>query len=165
MNRQIVKVFLVGAMALCMVSTAAAKKEEAQAIAAVNKTAFAEQAAAVRQQMDKGGHFEMVTGEERRRVDARLDEMAAIFEQGDVATLSKAKIADLLVAQEDINAILTRRDGRRMICERVKIVGSHMKSMQCITYAEQERGRRVSQDAMRSNARSSYSDKPYGDGR
>lgn len=155
MNRWIVSVLLLGSV-VCAAPAGAAKQEAEKAVAAETKAAFADQATSVRKQMEQGGRYEFVSGPERSKVDTRLDEMAAIFEQGDVATLSKAKVAGLYVAQEDINAILTRRDGRRVICERVKIVGSHMKSQQCITYAEQERGRRISQDAMRNTSRPSY---------
>lgn len=152
MNRWTVSVLLLGSL-VCAAPVFAAKKQDEKVIVADTKDAFTEQAAGVRSQMEQGGRYEFVTPDERRKVEARLNEMAAIFAQGDVATLPKAKIADLYVAQEDANAILTRRDGRRLICERVKIVGSHMKSQQCITYAEQERGRRVTQDALRNNAR------------
>ncbi|MDC8011159.1 hypothetical protein [Tahibacter soli] len=155
MNRWIVNALLLGSL-VCAAPAGAAGKEEEKAIAAETKAAFVDQAASVRKQMEQGGRYEFVSGPERSRVGARLDEMAAIFEQGDVASLSKAKVADLYTAQEDINAILTKRDGRRVICERVKTVGSHMKTQQCITYAEQERGRRISQDALRNSSRSSY---------
>ena len=155
MKRWVVGVLLLGS-AVCAAPVFAAKKPDEKIIAADTKAAFIEQTASVRKQMENGGRYEFVTNDERNKVETRMNEMAAIFEQGDVDTLSKAKIADLYVAQEDINAILTKRDGRRVICERVKIVGSHMKSQQCITYAEQERGRRVSQDALRNSMRPSY---------
>jgi hypothetical protein len=155
MNRWTVGVLLLGSL-VCAAPVFAAKKQDEKVIAADTKAAFAEQTAGVRKQMEQGGRYEFVTADERRKVETRLDEMAAIFEQGDVENLPKAKVADLYVAQEDVNAILTKRDGRRVICERVKIVGSHMKSQQCITYAEQERGRRVTQDALRSNLRPAY---------
>jgi hypothetical protein len=155
MKRWIMSALLLG-FAVCATSAVAAKKEAEKVVAADTKAAFADQAESVREQMAEGGRYEFVTPAERSKVNARLEEMSRIFEEGDVANLSKAKIADLYVAQEDINAILTKRDGKRVICERVKIVGSHMKSMQCITYAEQERGRRVSQDAIRNSMRPSY---------
>jgi hypothetical protein len=159
MKRWIVGALLLGSL-VCATSAVAAKKEVEKAVAADTKVAFADQAAGVRKQMETGGRYEFVTPDERSKVNARLDEMSKIFEEGDVATLSKAKIADLYVAQEDVNAILTKRDGKRVICERVKIVGSHMKSQQCITYAEQERGRRVSQDAFRNSMRPAYKPEP-----
>ncbi|HJU38832.1 MAG TPA: hypothetical protein VJ724_04615 [Tahibacter sp.] len=149
----ICKVLLLGAVAAVSMTAHAAKKDEEPRFAADTKSAFVDQAAAVRKQMDEGGRYEFVNADERSKVNARLDEMAAIFEQGDVASLSKAKVAELYVAQEEVNAILTKRDGRRVICERVKTIGSNMKSQQCITYAEQERGRRVTQDAMRNTMR------------
>ncbi|HJU38830.1 MAG TPA: hypothetical protein VJ724_04605 [Tahibacter sp.] len=149
----ICKLLFLALAATAPATAAAADKAKEKPFVADTKAAFAERAAGVREQMDRGGRFEFVSDAERAKVEARLNDMAALFEHGDVATLSKAQIADLYVAQEDINAILTKRDGRRVICERVKIVGSNLKSLQCLTYAEKERGRRVSQDALRNTMR------------
>ncbi|HJU38831.1 MAG TPA: hypothetical protein VJ724_04610 [Tahibacter sp.] len=139
----------VGAMMFCVAAGAAPKAEPV--VNANNRTALAETAAAVREQFKTGGRFEFVKADERSTIERRFGEMGAILEHGDVASLSKPQIADLYVAQEDINAILTKRDGRRVICERVKTIGSHMKSQQCVTYAEPERVRRNTQDYMRNN--------------
>ena len=147
------KLSLLAVAALASATAFAADTKKEKPFVADTKAAFTERAIGVREQMARGGRFEFVSDAERAKVDARLDEMSAIFEHGDVETLPKPQIAALLVAQEDINAILTKRDGRRVICERVKIVGSHMKTMQCITYAEQERGRRATQDALKQTLR------------
>lgn len=133
--------------------------------AADTKAAFAEQAALVRQQMAPGGRYAFVTPDDRAKVDARLDEMIAIFDAGDVATLPRERLADLYVAQEEINAILTGRDERRVICERTRVTGSHMKTPQCVPFAKKGGGWRASREAIRDAMRPAYFHRSYNDGR
>jgi hypothetical protein len=130
-------------------SAAAAPKLD-PALQAINKEKFDDQAAAIRQQMKTGGRWEFVDATERARVEARLDEIAAVMASSTASELAGADKAKVLTAQEDVNAILTKKDGRRVICEQVTPTGSNRKVKQCTTYAERERQRRESQDFLRS---------------
>lgn len=144
--------FFVGLFAC---AAAAADKTE-RVLTAETKTAFDDQSAAIRVQLASGGRYEFATPSDRQIIERRFDEIAAVFGRYDVgAALSNDDKVALLVAQEDINAILTRRDGRRLICEQVTISGSHRKQKQCATYAERETERRDSQRYMAESNRKS----------
>ncbi|WP_257389627.1 hypothetical protein [Tahibacter caeni] len=54
-------------------------------------------------------------------------------------------------AQETVNAILTRNDGRRMICERRAPTGSNRKELQCAPLADRERAHKETRNLMREN--------------
>lgn len=140
-------VFAVG-LALSMGALAAEKLDPA--LQAVTKEKFDDQAAAIRQQMKPGGRWEFVDSEERSRVNSRLDEIASLLASSASADeLSRDDKGKLLEAQEDVNAILTKKDGRRLICQQVAPTGSNRKQKQCSTYAERERQRRDSRDFLR----------------
>ena len=94
-------------------------------------------AASLRGEMDPPGRFQWVTDEERTRVLKALDEMGRILEGHEtVAELRETDKVALLNAQEVANAILTKRDKDRVICERRVIVGSHFPQSVCETYGE-----------------------------
>ena len=94
-------------------------------------------AARLRGEMDPPGRFMWVTEEERVKVLKALDEMGRILEGHDnVAELRETDKVALINAQEVANAILTKRDKERLICERRKIVGSQMPQSVCETYGE-----------------------------
>jgi hypothetical protein len=155
MNRWILRAVL--GLGLLVSATGMASQEKTdRVLTAETKAAFDDQAAAVRVQLGGGGHYEFVTPAERQTIDRRFDEIAEIFGRYEAGTLlgNDDKVA-LLVAQEDINAILTRRDGRRIICESVTIPGSHRKQKQCETYAERETERRDSEKYLRETNRKS----------
>lgn len=140
-------VFAVG-LALSMGAMAAEKLDPA--LQAVTKEKFDDQAAAIRQQMKPGGRWEFVDSEERSQVNARLDEIASLLATAASADeLTRDNKGKLLEAQEDVNAILTKKDGRRLICQQVAPTGSNRKQKQCSTFAERERQRRDSRDFLR----------------
>lgn len=140
-------VFAVG-LALSMGAMAAEKLDPA--LQAVTKEKFDDQAAAIRQQMKAGGRWEFVDTEERSRVNMRLDEISSLLASAaSVDALDRDNKGKLLEAQEDVNAILTKKDGRRLICQQVAPTGSNRKQKQCSTFAERERQRRDSRDFLR----------------
>jgi hypothetical protein len=94
-------------------------------------------AAELRSEMDPPGRFEWVKEDERIKVLKALDEMGRILEgHASVAELRETDKVALINAQEVANAILTKRDKERLICERRKIVGSQMPQSVCETYGE-----------------------------
>jgi len=94
-------------------------------------------AATLRGEMEPNGRFEWVTDEERTKVLKALDEMDRILEGHEsVAELRETDKVALINAQGVANAILTKRDKDRVICERRVIVGSHFPQSVCETYGE-----------------------------
>ena len=132
----------------------AAEKKLDPALQATNKEKFEDQSAAIRQQMKTGGRWEFVNTQERGQVEARLDEIAGLMAKvNTVEELSEDDRLKMYVAQEDVNAILTKKDGRRLICESTAPTGSNRKVKVCITYAERERNRKATSDQMFRNKR------------
>ncbi len=122
-----------------------------------NKADFAAVSAAVQQEMVPGGRYEFVDSTEQATVTKRLSEMQALFDTYDtVEQMDSVKRAKLLTDQEDVNAILTRRDDRRMVCKSERPVGSLLPRQNCRTYGEIERARRGTQQFMQQEARPGY---------
>jgi hypothetical protein len=136
--------------ALCLTVAAMAKERTERPLTADSKALFDDQAAAIRQQMQPGGHYEFVSEAERAEVEKNLEQVSSVLgRHADARQFSDADKAELLLAQENVNAVLTRNDGRRLICERNRPTGSHLGKDKCVTFAERERQRRSSETEVR----------------
>lgn len=145
-------------MVLLPLGVAYASKIE-PAVKADNKADFSDVMAAVQKQMVPRGRYEFVDSKERAEVDAKLDDMKSLFDQhGTVEQMDTTTKARLFTDQEDVNAILTRRDDRRVICKSERPIGSLLPKSTCRTYGEIERGRQSSQEFMQDEARSRETD-------
>lgn len=119
------------------------------AVKADTKDAFNAVAAQVRKEMVPGGRYEFIQPAERNTVDTGLTDMQALFDKyGTVAGMDKDAKFKLYLDQENVNAILTRRDDRRIICKSERPMGSLLPKSTCRTYGEIERGRQYSQQFM-----------------
>jgi hypothetical protein len=142
------------AMAVLPLGAACANTTE-PAVKADTKAAFTDVMDAVQKQMVPGGRYEFVDNTERAEVDAKLNDMKALFDQyGAVDQMDAAAKTRLLTDQEGVNAILTRRDDRRLICKSERPIGSLLPKRTCRTYGEIERDRTEGQTFMRDEARS-----------
>jgi hypothetical protein len=121
------------AVALMFSTAPGAKKTAERPLTAESRTLFEDQSAAIRQQVE-------------RNLQTMGDLLAR---HTDAAALAERDKAALLQAQENVNAILTRNDGRRLICERSRPTGSHLGKDKCVTFAERERQRRLSEVEVR----------------
>jgi hypothetical protein len=127
------------------------------AVKADNKADFTAVSAAVQNEMRPGGRYEFLDSAEHDTVLKRLSDMQALFDSyGTVAQMDSNTRAQLLTDQEDVNAILTRRDDRRMVCKSERPVGSLIPQQACRTYGEIERARRGTQEFMQQQARPGY---------
>ncbi|MEP7041765.1 MAG: hypothetical protein ABI843_01810 [Dokdonella sp.] len=124
-------------------SPAFAKDDTAPAVNADTKAAFDTVAGWVRAQMEAGGRYSEVSSGERSKVDAKLGEMGKMFEQhGDVAQMGDADKTRMFNTQQEINAILSKRDGDRLICKTERPVGSNIPVKTCQTASKIEGRRR-----------------------
>lgn len=130
-----------------------AKEKDKHIIKAVQREQFTDLVTMIRKEMEDGGRFEFVTPAERAEVNQHLDTIAEKLAKGDLESLHHDEKIDVLAAQENANAILTRRDGNRMICERRSPTGSHFKVKKCMTYAEHVRAREEAQKDFSDNMR------------
>lgn len=104
----------------------------------------------VRAEMAPGGRFEEVPAAERKRVEAELALISGLLAGvGSLAELDENQRVELINAQERANAILTRRDGERLICQRRQLVGSHRTETYCETAQEKRDRTAFSRDKKR----------------
>ena len=128
---------LAGAVLLQMGMTHATKTETI--VKAENKADFAAVVSAVQSQMVPGGRYGFVDKKEREDVNHGLGYMQNLFDKyGTVAGMDQKTQMDLFNHQEAVNAILTRRDSNRLVCESVAPMGSHIPRKTCRTYGEIE---------------------------
>lgn len=93
--------------------------------------------AAIHQQMQPGGRWQFTNAKERATIDESFADMGKLYDQfGSVDKMDQAAKVRLLADQSTVNAILTKKDGDRLICETSVPVGSHFPVKTCKTYAQ-----------------------------
>lgn len=103
----------------------------------------------VRDEIKPGGRWEYVPERDRPKLETQMKRMQDLIAgHPDVDAMSDADKSKLMNAQSSVNAILTRHDGKRLICERHKPTGSHRTETICITYAKRQAMRENSQQAL-----------------
>lgn len=127
-------------------------------VKADTKENFEAVAAAIQQQMQPGGRWQFVDGNERNLVDGSFVDMRNLYNKfGSVDKMDQAAKIRLLADQSTVNAILTKRDGERLICQSQMPVGSHIPVRTCRTYAQiQTEQRQTQQSLMRINQQANY---------
>jgi hypothetical protein len=137
------------ALLLPLAAVAAKNDKATNFVDAARQEKFDDQAAAIRKEMQGGGRFEHVNAQERAEVNRQLDAIAALLAKRSGEKLDDDDQLDIYAAQETANAILTQRDGRRMICEYSAPTGSNRKVKQCATYADRMNAHKQTQMYMR----------------
>lgn len=146
--------WMVGSILLAALQVGAvhAGKDE-KIVKADTKDAFDVVVAAVKQEMGPGGRFEFVEGRDRSTVTELLGDMQALFAQyGSVDGMSENVKLQLFNYQEQVNGILTRNDGNRLVCQRVAPTGSNIVRPICRTYGQLRRDAKESQEYWRDKA-------------
>jgi len=139
---------IVAAVVLLQVGVAYAYKTKA-IVKAENKNDFVAVVAAVHQQMQPGGRYEHVSASERTGIDQRFNDMQALFDKyGTVGQMDQPAKVQLFNDQEFVNATLTHRDNKRLVCEHIAPVGSHIPRTTCRTYGEIMQDQRDTQDML-----------------
>lgn len=132
--------FVFGAAFAVLLSFPAFAKETSDpAVNANTKETFAAVSAWVRKEMSAGGRYAYVTETEKSKVDAKLSEMGGLFDKhGSVAEMNDSDKTMLFNDQEELNAILSKRDGDRLVCKNEVPIGSHIPVKVCKTYSQIE---------------------------
>jgi len=139
------KIFLTWLLVAASPCVFAAK--EKPPINATNKDQFSHLIAEVHAEMKPSGRYAEVNRMERERVDMRLADMTTIFAKaGDVEHMSKEDKIAFFNAQEEVNGILLKRDGDRLICVNEARSGTHFKNTKCRTAREVEADRNGAQN-------------------
>lgn len=124
---------------LALQAISAQAKEAKPDVKANTKDEFAAVADHVRQQMAPGGRFELVDNTGQATVNRDLSAMQALYDKfGTVDAMDSASKISLYNSQSEVNAILTRNDADREICEQVKPMGSNIPKTVCKTYREMQ---------------------------
>ena len=119
-------------------------------VKADSKENFEAIVAAIHQQMQPGGRWQYIDNSERATIDGSFADMGRLYDQfGSVDKMNQAAKVRLLADQSTVNAILTRKDGDRLICETVLPVGSHLPVKTCKTYAQIQAEQNGAQEFLR----------------
>lgn len=126
-----------------------AKDKVEPAVNANTKDAFQTVSAWVRAQMNDNGRYPNLSARERGTVETRLDEMGRLLDaRGSVEQMSADEKMKMFNAQEEVNAILAKRDNERLICTQERPIGSNLPVKVCRTAGEVEARRRADRGAM-----------------
>jgi hypothetical protein len=131
--------------------TAAIPEENGKPVVkADSKENFEPIVAAIHQQMQPGGRWQYIDARERTTVDGSFADMGKLYDQfGSVDKMDQAAKIRLLADQSTVNAILTKRDGDRLICQTELPVGSHLPVKTCKTYSQIQAQERNAQEYLR----------------
>lgn len=122
-------------------------------VKADSKANFEAIVAAIHQQMQPGGRWQFTDAMERATIDASFAGMGKLYDQfGSVDKMDQAAKVQLLADQSTVNAILTKKDGDRLVCETVMPVGSHLPRKTCKTYAQMQAQQNGAQEFLRNRA-------------
>lgn len=119
-------------------------------VKADSKENFEAIVAAIHQQMQPGGRWQYVDANERGTIGGSFADMSKLYDQfGSVDKMDENAKVRLLADQSTVNAILTKKDGDRLICETVMPVGSHLPVKTCKTYAQIQAEQNNAQEYLR----------------
>jgi len=139
------------AMMLVLQVASVQAKETKPDVKANTKDEFAAVADHVRQQMAPGGRFDSVSKPDQETVNRDLSSMESLYDKfGTVDAMDQPSKVALYNGQSEVNAILTRHDGNREVCEQVKPIGSNIPKTVCKTQRqinmENDQSQRTVQD-------------------
>lgn len=122
-------------------------------VKADSKENFEAVVAAIHQQMQPGGRWQFTNVRERATIDESFADMGKLYDQfGSVEKMDQAAKVRLLADQSTVNAILTKKDGNRLICETNIPVGSHFPVKTCKTYAQIQAEQNGAREFLRNRA-------------
>lgn len=144
MKLKLSTLFVVVTVAMAQMAPLQARKATPPpSVKADTKDQFAIVANNVREQMEPGGRFEFVDPGERATVEKDLGQMQSLFDKfSSVDTMDMPSKIQLYNNQSEVNAILTRRDGDREVCETAPPLGTLIPKTTCRKYSDMERDRR-----------------------
>lgn len=106
---------------------------------------------AIRAEMDaRSGRFADMPAVKRRQVEVDQERLLRLIEgKESVRAMTPATRVEVSNAIDSINAAIADTDDERMVCERVKKVGSNFVTRECKTVAQRTREREDAQTRMR----------------
>lgn len=122
-------------------------------VRADTKENFEAVVAAIHKQMEPGGRWQFVSPGERTTIDGNFADMQKLYDKfGSVDKMDANTRMQLAADQSSINAILTQKDGDKLICESIVPVGSHLPVKTCKTFAQIQQEQRNAQNQLMQKA-------------
>src|SRR5947199_130846 len=88
---------------------------------------FAQKTRQIQLELQPSGRYEFLGADERHHVEDDLARMAKMIKStGSISAMQPEQKVELFNAQERVNAILTKNDGNRLVCEHHRTTGSMM---------------------------------------
>lgn len=129
-------------------------------VQADTKENFEAVVAAIQKQMTPGGRWQYLDKGERATIDGNFADMGTLYNKyGSVDKMSPTAKAQLFADQNTVNAVLTKKDGDRLICKSEVPVGSHLPIRTCRTFAQIEQEQQQAQRQMIDLERNSHQSK------
>jgi len=115
----------------------------------------ASQISAIRADLAKGEDYSEISADNRAKVSNAMTRIERTIETRGSTELSADEQVTVFNDQEVVNTVLTSaKDDSRMVCQRVRAVGSNMVTSQCMTVAQRREMRRNSERNMNDVQRS-----------
>jgi hypothetical protein len=144
---------IAAAMMLVLQVASVQAKETKPDVKANTKDEFAAVADHVRQQMAPGGRFDSMNKDDQDTVNRDLSGMSSLYDKfGTVDAMDQASKVDLYNKQSEVNALLTRHDEDREVCEQVKPMGSNIPKTVCRTQRQIDEENGQAQRYMQDNS-------------
>lgn len=130
-------------IAMLCVRPLSAKETAEPAVNANTKDSFDAVSVWVRKEMTPTGRYSYVSAGERVTINAKFEEMGDLYSKTpDIAQMTGAQKLQMFNDQQQINAILAKRDNDRLVCKSEVPVGSHIPVKSCETAGVIEARRR-----------------------
>lgn len=131
------KLLLACLVSLLLPGAAHARKADPPWQGGPDAEVFHAKATLLREQMQPGERFGEISIQERRTVEKNLEGMAEVFDRrGSMDRMSNEEQVYVINAQENINGLLTKNDGDRLVCRMEQRTGTNFKSKVCLTARE-----------------------------
>jgi hypothetical protein len=132
-------------LVLCSAPAAAASINDRTLL---DPAAFDAQAEQIRAEFTPNGRYGFLSDRQRQQIEEDLELMARLLAPRRTGqSLPDADLVQLYNAQERVNARLERRDAKRTVCERRRVLGSNIPKVECLSYGEHKRRTRGMDEA------------------
>lgn len=130
-------------------SAFAASEKEPFQLHASSTDEFRQQASQLRNEMATG-RYSSLPSNDKKRVEKQLENLDGLYvKRATGASVSDLDAVALVNATSEINSVLTGDDDSRIVCERVKKLGSNRATKECMTVADRRAEKQEADRKMR----------------
>lgn len=141
-------------LAIGLLSTAAGARAASSVVLPAFDTAkvVAEQQQIRRDADARTGRYKTMTSEKRERLFNEQNRLLSVIDSHDYKDLNSEQRLQAFNSLEAISGLLNNEDDERMVCERVKTVGSNRVDRVCMTVAQRELSRERARENLDRNS-------------